>query len=122
MSSWGLEVTNGSGASNLNPDSFTVKLVESVWVGWTEIGPNDVVDIPTSPAVLAGMFAVITDYSGQLPYNADLQSTFPNGFNNGRPRCLPVVEIYNGMIRVKGQPVFNSIATGMIVVSVMQYL
>lgn len=122
MSNWGLEVTNESGVSNLNPDSFTVKLVESVWVGWESMLSDTVIDIPTSPAVMQGMFAVMTIYGGQLPFNHDMQSTF-QGYNaTGTPLSMPVVEIYNGMVRVKGQPIVNSRSTGMVVISIMQYL
>lgn len=122
MSNWGLEVKNAAGFSNLNPDSFTVKLVESVWVGWEVLLPDTVIDIPTSPAVLQGMFGVITIYGGQLPVNHDMQTTF-QGYNaTGTPLSLPLVEIYNGMVRVRGQPLVSSRSTGMIVISIMQYL
>lgn len=121
MSSWGLEIRNGLGFTSLDPDTFTVKLVESVWVGWEVLDSTTVVDVPTSTDVLAGMFAIITVYDSPTPFNADLQILFQSEAT-GTPLALPVVEIYNGFIRVKGQPIVNSRSTGMVVVSIMTYV
>lgn len=117
MSNFGLEVRNGQGFSSLDPDSFTVKLVESVWVGWDYLEWNTVVDVPTTSEVLAGMFPVVTVYQ-QLPYNYPMQNDFEY---MAVIWCMPVVEVYNGFIRVKGTGVLGTRAYGMVVVSVMKY-
>ena len=119
MSSFGLEVRNHQGFSSLDPDSFTVKLVESVWVGWSILDPDTVIDIPTSVNVMYGMFAAICPYNQLTAVrDPDMQMYFAAG---GYPLSLPIVEIYNGFIRVRGQPLYQSRSTGMIVVNIMSY-
>lgn len=121
MSNWGLEIRNGQGFTSLDPDTFTVKLIESVWVGWTTIDQSTVIDIPIETTSVGGVFAVITIYKMMTAVlNPDMQIYFQS--NAQHPQCLPVVEVYPGMVRVRGQPVPGSRATGMIVINLMKYL
>lgn len=118
MSSWGLEVRNGQGFTSLDPDTFTVKLVETVWLFIAYLGPNAVVDIPTTTNVVAGMFASTTVHDNYyLSGNPDIQGNAHALY----PLSLPTVEVYNGFVRVRGHSLPESYANGYIVISILKY-
>lgn len=125
MSGWGLLVRDAQGNSNLNPDSFTVRLVETVFVYVGAINSTTVIDIPTSTNVLAGMFATITVHE-----NSYYVTGYPNWqtyvsasiFAEIVPYVVPIVEVYNGFVRVKGQPIQESWAAGYVAISIMSYV
>lgn len=118
MSSWGLEIRNGQGFTSLDPDTFTVKLVETVWLYVAYLREGQVIDIPTSTNVLAGMFFSITVHDNYyLNGTPDLQTDYPL-----YPLCLPVVEIYNGLVRVKGQNYPDCYSNGYIAITILSYV
>lgn len=117
-------VKSANGVTNLNPDSFTVRLVETVWVyaGW--LGPDTVIDIGTSTNVAAGMFATVTVHDNYYVYGyPNWQSYVSNHiYPEAYPMAVPIVEVYNGFIRLRGQPFEGSYSHGYVVISIMSYI
>lgn len=118
MSDWGLLVKDKLGNTSLNPDSFTVRLVETVWLYAGVVRAGDVIDIPTSVNVLAGMFAVSTVHANYyLDGYPDLQPIYPI-----YPLSMPIIEVYSGLVRVRGQPIQDAISHGYLAISIMSYI
>lgn len=124
MSGWGLLVRNKDGVNNLNPDSFTVRLVETVWLYVGFLRSDSVVDIPTSTNVVAGMFATVTVHDNYYVYGYPNWQTYVGNsiYPETYPMCVPIVEVYNGFVRVRGQQVYESYSHGYVVISIMSYI
>lgn len=120
MSNWGLLVKDKLGNTSLDPDSFTVRLVETVWLYAGMLGPTSVIDVPTSVNVLAGMFPAMTVHDNYYINGYPNWQTLVNG--PWVPPAMPIVEVYNGFVRVRGQPIEGSSSHGYVVISIMSYI
>ena len=90
------------------------------------LGPTSVVDIPTSVNVLAGMFPVVTvneQYADAIKGYPNWQ-TWVNAsiYADSVPLTIPIIEVYNGFVRVRGQPFEGGFSHGYLTISIMAYI
>ncbi|MBU0563272.1 MAG: hypothetical protein KJ890_07095 [Gammaproteobacteria bacterium] len=99
MNVYGLKILSQNGATIIDPDDYTVRMVESRIYGGGIVTENDprYYQVAMSPAVRAGMFAVV------CPLYAIPEGMRMFGFGEGNQwveweAALPLATVYDGYV------------------------
>lgn len=114
MNIFGLKVVGPNGNVVLDPDSFTVRMVEAkihlggkgTWVTWDPVGRPRYYNVAMSSAVKAGMFAIVSPM-GEIAANRNLRT---NNFGGGMvtdpmEAGLPVAQVVDGGVILDAGPI-----------------